>query len=716
MANRETPPELLWSLVLEAGWVQAGIWYIGTEAADVISVGPPTAWETEDELIGATDAALSSAVQKLPENYAEPSKTVFGVPSAWVKDGEIGEEYLAKIKTLCTELSLSPVGFVVLPEAIAHLIKSEEAAPLSGIILGLGKETLEVSVFKLGNLVGTTQVARSISIIEDVTEGLSRFEGAAPLPSRFIIYDGKGGELEEAKDALMKENWQREEKLKFLHTPKAETLTSDRKVLATSLAGANEIGNVSKVVTEEKNDASDVSATEEVQNISEPEKEVTAEELGFAVGQDISAKSPMPSPALPPITQRPGIVPPVKMTGYLEKTKRLLHGFSSKIFSKAASPSSINKKPLITLAAVAVILLVGLGLAWWFLPKADVSIYVSPRKFEETADIKFDAGGKFDAVNGIVPAQTLTAQVNGDKTKATSGTKTIGDKAKGNVEIANGNASAIDLAAGTILVSSSGLKFVTNAEASVSGQLIPGSPGTMKVDVTAYDIGSQYNLVKGEVFKVGNYSKSLVAATSQGDFSGGNSQQISAVSKDDQTSLETQLREELSGSAKDQLSQKAGDDQIFVDDLAAADISSENFDRKIGDEATSLKLSLTLDTTGLAADKAKLYEYARGVLKDKIPSGFVLRDSQIDFKFTFVSKQDGQYSYKATIAANFLPEVNTDDILRQITGKTGNIAQSYLSSIPGFTRANVTLKPRLPGFLGTLPRVKSNISVTILPE
>ena len=194
-ASRENPPDLYWSLIIEPGWVQAGIWYIGADVANVISVSPGAAWESEDELVGATDAALSSSIQKLPENYKEPSKTVFGVPSSWVEGGSIKEEHLERIKKVCTELSLEPVGFVIISEAIAHLYKSEEGAPLNAVIIGLSRESIEISIFKLGNLAGSTTVARSVSLIEDVTEGLSRFEVASPLPSRFIVFDGKEGEL-----------------------------------------------------------------------------------------------------------------------------------------------------------------------------------------------------------------------------------------------------------------------------------------------------------------------------------------------------------------------------------------------------------------------------------------------------------------------------------------------------------------------------------------
>jgi len=58
--------------------------------------------------------------------------------------------------------------------------------------------------------------------------------------------------------------------------------------------------------------------------------------------------------------------------------------------------------------------------------------------------------------------------------------------------------------------------------------------------------------------------------------------------------------------------------------LAVLETTSENFDHKIGDPADNLKLSLSLSATGLAADRAKLLEYAKGVLAGKAPSGYTL--------------------------------------------------------------------------------------------
>ena len=91
-----------------------------------------------------------------------------------------------------------------MPEAIAHLYKSEEGSPLNAIILGLGAGSLEISVFKLGNLVGTTEFQEVFRLIEDVTEGLSRFEGATPLPRVLLFMTEKRGNLKRQRKLYCK--------------------------------------------------------------------------------------------------------------------------------------------------------------------------------------------------------------------------------------------------------------------------------------------------------------------------------------------------------------------------------------------------------------------------------------------------------------------------------------------------------------------------------
>ncbi len=723
LASREKPPELFWSLVVEPGWVQAGLWFINGQETEVVSVGPSSPWEADEDLIGAVDAALSSAIQKLPEESQEPSKTVFGVPSGWVSGGEIKGEFLDRIKKVCTELSLEPVGFVVLPEAIAHLYKSEEGSPVSAIIVGLGKEFLEIAIFKLGNLIGTTSVARSVSVIEDVTEGLSRFESASPLPSRLIVYDGREGEIEEAKDTLLSADWDGIGKIKFLHTPKVEALSTDRKVFATSLAGASEIGHASHVSLREVRENPPLDEESSLANVTEPVTPVSPADLGFAIGEDVSKSTiGVREPSLASVPPAPSVERSVREAisfGKLapfNKVKSLFHSLVGKIKLAPKATGRVNRKNLYFLGLFGFVALIALFAFWWFYPKATVLVYVSPKVYQGESQINVDIGGTSDIANAVVPGRVLDAKVSGTKTAGTTGSKLIGDKAKGSVKIGNSTANPIDLPAGTILGSSGNLSFTTDSEASVSAGLDSFTPGTTTVSVTAADIGAEYNLANGETFTVGNYPKAEVSAQSTSDFSGGTSQQILAVSQDDQSKLESSLTSELSDQALDSTASQAKDSEIVAPVLVSVDKIDETFSNKVGDEASTLKLDLQLDTKGVAIDKSNLIEFAKTLLKDKIPQGFALRDDQISFKFTFLKLKSGRYSFKVEVSANFLPVISNDQIISQISGKSSDAAETYLAKIPGFRRADVRMVSPFPSFLQVLPEVTKNINLQIVGE
>lgn len=713
--NKEN--ENYWSLAIEPGWIQACIWRIIEGKAEIIAVGPPAAWSEEEELIGVTDTALSSTVQSLPEDAPEPSKTVFGVPTFWVTNGQIKDEYLDKIKKVCAELSLSPVGFVTLPEAIAHFIKSEEGAPLNAIVLGTGDENLEIAVFKLGNLIGTTTVARSVSIADDVKEGLTRFAANEALPSRFLLYDGKEGELEEVKQLLIGVSWDDLEKIKFLHTPKIEIVTTNQKVLSVALAGASEMANVSSFLEHEEKQETEELKQSEKNQVGEADNFIEPKDFGFVVGEDVAVKQQIPQgqTAVSYQTAEQSQLPqkPAIPFNILRKAKNLVTNMFSKI-------ENIGGKRTLTIGLVllATLFIVGF-VSWWFLPKASITVFVSPKKLEDKLTIYIDMKATSpDFSAKVLPGEVIKTAVSGEKTKSTSGTKKIGEKAKGNVKIRNGKDKGedINLPAGTILTSAGGLKYLTDLSASISAALSTTDPGTANVGVTASELGAEYNLAKDEIFKVGNYFKAEIDAISISDFAGGSSRDISTVAVEDQKFLEDDLTQELSERAKFDLLKEISSDKFFIEESIVATPSSKTFSGKIGDEASNLKLSLSLDTVGVVVNKTSLFDLAKEVLKSKVPQGFVVRDDQIKVSFEFKGLNKDRYEFNVGVSINLLPEIKPDEIAKKIAGKYPTLAQDYLTTIPGFVRAEIKFIPKLPERLGTLPRVFRNINVEISAE
>ena len=677
--------DLYWAIVLEQGWIQAGVWEITDGKAEVISVSPVTPWETDSEVVGASDAALSSAIQLLPEGTGEPSKTVFGVPPSWVDKGQIKEEYLQIIKKICTELSIEPSGFVVLSEAISHLIKVEEGSAVNAIIAGFGKDSLELSVFKLGNLVGTTQVARSVSFFDDIKEGLSRFVLEEGLPSRVVIYDGKEGELENIKDALMAANWESVEKVKFLHTPKIEIFSPEKKVTAVALAGAAEIAGVKEVVQKE------------IQNIVTPEKSLSPQELGFVVGEDIASKHSIQEPVLKP--------------------KRFNLGSLKRIFSFFKVPKISGKKNLVLFGSVAGFSLILFLLFWIFVPKANIKIYVSPKRFEEKVETTIlKDSGSTNLESKIIAGKVVSVTVSGEKTKSTTGTKKIGDKAGGSVNIQNGTGSILKLPGGTLVTAANNLKFSLVTSASISAALSPSTPGTYVVEVKAEDIGAEYNLAKNEVFSVGNYSKSEVDAVSTTDFTGGSSRDISAVSSSDTTNLLSNLTTELSINAKKNLLSEISSDQLLVEDSLVATASSKVFSNKVGDEASNIKLSLDLKTSAISVLKKDLTDLSLNVLSGEIPSDFYLDPANLNYGFTKLKDLSSASLFNLTITANFLPKEDLSLLAKAASGKSTAAVEEIFSKIPGFVTAEINIEPNLPWIFGYLPKLSKNISIEILSE
>jgi hypothetical protein len=765
-----------WSLLIEPGWVQAGIWKIEDKRAQVLITSPTSPWEVEEDLISASDTCLSSAIQSFPENLSEPSKTVFGVPASWVNEGAIAEEHLEKIKRLCGELSLTPIGFVVLPEAIAHYKKSEEGSPLNAITLGVYKESLEITVFSMGSLVGTSQVARSVSIVDDVTEGLTRFSLGTNIPSRILLYDGKEGELEEVRQALLRVNWDDFGNLKFLHTPKVEILGIKLKVYAVSLAGASELAGVTSlevVDVFEKEEAlklesrrealrklsksdstesfGDEASTKKLTSLSLPETEVgqandvrgvdvedeaTAEELGFAVEKDISTQGPTQEDEQPgavsteqnfiergEITEKidsahENVGPVKRESGFFEK----IYKFKEKVFLTLGSVKlprgggfSMGKRVFV-LGPLFLVALIIIGfLYWWFIPRATVTIYVSPQRLEESLNVKIDTENGSGESGDILAGELVETSVQGEKTKDTTGTKTVGDRSKGEVTLYRVG-SQLDLDAGTVINGPENLKFTLDADTTIASGSA-GSAGTTKTNVTASDIGAQYNLAGGTTFTVSNYSTSDIEAKNENAFSGGSSREINAVSETDQEILEEDLVEELSSQAKGKLSEGMADEKYLIEESVTATASSKTFSAKVGDEASTLKVSMDVNAKAVLVEKSALLEYAKKYLSDKVPSGFVLRGEQITYSFEFEDENDGVYEFAVRVSANLLPEINTEDVSKKLKGKFPSLAEEFLNKeVPGFVRAEIKIKPVLPAKLTTLPHLEKNIDIVVAAE
>ncbi len=707
---KKNPPPVsrkyLFALEISPQTVKSAVWSVVNDKPQVLAVGSAVNWDDKsaDNLIAAADQTLSDATNHLdPSGKVDIEEVILGLTADWVQEDKIKHNFLAMLKDLGHKLDLKPVGFVITAEAVVKYLHHSESVPPTAILLGFWPQTLEVTLVRLGKIDRTEVVKRSSQMASDVVEGLSRFPNIDVLPSRMLLYDS-GLDLEETKQLLLQHPWQAPQtRLSFLHFPKVEILPSDFTVKAIALSGGSEVAKAIGLLTV------DAPETE-----SEPAVTGSGEDLGF-VDMDIQS---LPVRAPVPVVEATAEPHPNLTPSTLAKSKLPKFNFS---LPHITLPNFNLPKLRLSLAAALGILLlviVGLGAAYWYLPKADVVVFVKPQNFQTTFELVADTRQQTVNVDAkTIPAQALTVEVSGDKTIPTTGSVIIGDKATGEVTISNALDSSRQLAAGTVITSPSGLKFLLNEAvtvASASGSAGNLSPGKAKAQVTAASIGTDANLTAGTVFRVDSLAVTQVDAKNEAAFSGGTSRQAQAVAKADIDKLKTELVGGLKDQAREKLLSQISDAQTVITESIATETISEDFDHKVGEEAADVKLSLAVKATGIVVAKADLQTIVDAQIKPQIPPGYTSVTEQ-NQSFKVKSTDQNKVVFDAQVTALLLPQFDTDQAIKGIRGKSPLRAKEYLQSFPVVAQVDMAISPRLPLALTTLPRVAKNISVSVQP-
>ena len=716
--KQEEEKEYFFALLLEEGKAKSALWIVEGEVVKVLRRGEEQFWQTEEEILPAVDACLPP----IYEGEKEPSKIIFGIPFYWTENEGVDASKIELLKKICHEFDLTAIGFVVIPEAVVYHLKTIEGIPPTAILVGLGKKKITVTLVKLGKILGNEVVERSGNLGEDVVEGISRFLPQEVIPPRIILY-GEEGESE--KEELMSFSWNNFPQLNFLHLPKVEVLPSDFDISSVALAGGREVKK------EEGITITQLIKEEEKEQISEkmpaePEEEPFLEpktppgEFGFVLEKDIAQEA-----SLPPgesVVSQPEETPAPEKSPVRRKIKLPKINFSFKNFFSKISFSFLFPRGLKKAGFLAIIVLIFLGgvffLAYWYLPKAEVILWVKPQIVEKNFTLKLDP--KISTPNQkelVLPAEEVKAVVAGQKKKTTTGTKLVGEPARGEVTIYNGTSAQKTFEGGTVLIGPAGIKFTLDEKvtvASQSGTAAEPVPGKAKAKVTAVVIGSEGNLAAGTEFSIANFSKSDYVAKNEEAFSGGTSREVQVVAKEDQEKLVEELTEELKGKAKEELEKKVPSGKKLVEESLAWKIEEKNFDKKVGEEGNELSLNLKISFTALIFSEKDFQQLAEEEIKKAIPPGFEYKPEETETKFTFKNiTKEGVAVFDAYFKASLFPILDLEAIKKNLAGKYPEIGKAYLGSLPQVDSYEAKIYPRFPGRLATFPWLAKNIKIEI---
>ncbi len=191
---------------------------------------------TDDSLLDILDKTISKAEETLPPSI-QTEMTVFGVKDSWVEEKKIKKEFLDRLKSVGKALSLKPIGFLVISEAIAHLIQQEEGAPVSAIVAEIGKYSVMLSLFRGGRLLETKSAPVVNSLTETVDTLLKHFVSVEVLPSRILLLNAD--EDDSLSQQFITHQWSKT--LPFLHMPQISVLSNNFDARAAVQGAANQM-------------------------------------------------------------------------------------------------------------------------------------------------------------------------------------------------------------------------------------------------------------------------------------------------------------------------------------------------------------------------------------------------------------------------------------------------------------------------------------------
>ena len=404
-----------------------------------------------------------------------------------------------------------------------------------------------------------------------------------------------------------------------------------------------------------------------------------------------------------------------KFTGITDRFKR-----SPKV--KKPKKSKIPSLWIIGAIIFAVILIGGF-IFYWFVPSAQVTIYVRPQPLEKEITFTLDADAtQLDPNTNTIPGQTETVGVSGNKSTPTTGSKTVGERATGTVAVYNRTLSQKIFSEGTT-INYNNLTYSFDSDvniASASSQenddfSITTQPSQSEVNVTAIDIGDTYNLPANTKFSVANFSQDSFVANATTAFTGGSAREIQAVSDSDASQLKSDLLDDLNQQVVDEVKAKSNGQQGVIE-ASEPEVVEEEYSAQIGEEADSLSLTMAINQEVYTFDMDDITLITQQVVRDDIPDNFNVDPdaTKVEVVETEVN-EDGTATITASISLMLTPKIDVEEVKNNIKGKYPPVTEAYFKSLPSYLRAESTITPGLPARLNTYPRQLKNITIVITP-
>ncbi|MFA5080268.1 MAG: hypothetical protein WC472_01440 [Candidatus Paceibacterota bacterium] len=368
--------------------------------------------------------------------------------------------------------------------------------------------------------------------------------------------------------------------------------------------------------------------------------------------------------------------------------------------------------------AILAFIIVGGGLAFYFLTDAKAEIKIYPRIQQVSGEkaVIVSITDNFEMREGDTRIVLSGKEFNDEQTytskiKAT-GSAGGGGIAKGKIKVYNkfSPATPLTLKTGTHFLSDKGEKSYHSLSAINLPAATNSDPGVVEIEIEADEPGEDYNInsAKFSIPKLnGTEYYSTTWAETSSAITGGAKGDSLAVSQNDINTAKDKFKAEQLDAVTKSLSGNIPSDYMIIDGAIIQDISDFKVKAKTGDKVESFDVSGKIKTRILAVKKTDL-ENLLGIVAN-LEDGKTPVYQNSKFKASGVIEKNSSFEMNLTASSDMFTAIN-DDVIEKIVGKSKEEAILKLKEETEIEKVEIDINP---SWKGNISNNKNNITIKI---
>jgi len=363
--------------------------------------------------------------------------------------------------------------------------------------------------------------------------------------------------------------------------------------------------------------------------------------------------------------------------------------------------------------------------------KGNVKIVVKAQTITRSVTVSAEKGKSNDFDKNLIRGIEIQKTIQSSQTQPTTGQKTEGKKATGNITIYNKTAEAKEMKKGEVIVYEDDdikYQYKTTSDITIPARtddlLDPTkmTPGEANTKIEAVEIGTEYNIKKDETLELKNYKTTDFVAKAISTFEGGTKDVKKAVAQQDIDTLKATLLKQNTEDIKKELEKSSNEDTKYIKGSENITVIKEDFSEKVGDEATVVTLEQTITATALAYSTKDIDGFVNKTISSLIPEGYEISQKDKDTKVNILGNSSNsalttdKADLQVSINMFIVPTIDTDKLKESLKGKGISEGQEIISKLNSNIKTyEVNVYPRIPIF-NKFPSSVYKIEITVEKE